>query len=663
LARLTRDFRSEFRTGVAPDEISPLRSSIFCFSLLFFDLRLQALLLMCEFSHAALVNRAEIRPYFVMIRRPLSVAVQWRLFAGGWLIVATLAVTVAGWLARQDAVASVDRQALTAAALHGAVLHSELERVRAVPSVLAADPDLAALIAEPTAARRDLTNAKLETLAREVRAAALYVLDADGTALAASNWREPTSFVGSNYRFRPYFSDAVLDGEADFFALGTVSGRPGLYLSRRIDGAAGRPAGVIVAKIEFDALEAMWRRSAEPAWVVDSTGVVLITTAPGWRFSAMRPLTPERRRTLAEEQTAGAALADFPFTPPQRGLIRLDRDVPQGRYAHAVDPIPELNWTLHLLQPADEVLSRAVGAALTLAALATALLAALSGVLLRRRQRAAARALEEEETRTRLEQLVGERTAELSAANGRLRREIDERRRLERDRQDLEDKLVQANKLATLGQVVAGVAHEINQPVAAIRTHADTAGQYLNRDDPTAVARSLDAIGRLTERVGTITEELRAFSRKTRSEVVAVDVSRAVEGALLLISPRLREQGVDLHVSVPSGLSVKAERNRLEQVMLNLLQNAVEALNGPGRIEVTARPEGRKIVIRVADDGPGLSPGVRDRLFTPFTTDKPQGVGLGLVISRDIVAGFGGELAHEPTDRGTSFRIVLAKAI
>jgi two-component system C4-dicarboxylate transport sensor histidine kinase DctB len=97
-------------------------------------------------------------------------------------------------------------------------------------------------------------------------------------------------------------------------------------------------------------------------------------------------------------------------------------------------------------------------------------------------------------------------------------------------------------------------------------------------------------------------------------------------------------------------------------VVLNLLQNAAEALNGPGRIEVTARTEGRKVVIRVADDGPGLSPGVRDRLFTPFTTDKPQGVGLGLVISRDIVAGFGGELSHEPTDRGAAFRIVLARA-
>jgi len=617
---------------------------------------------MCGNPHIALAFRAEIRPTARMSRSLLSPVAQWRWFAAVWIAVAALALAGAGWLARRDAQASIDRQAATAAALHGAVLRSELERVRAVPSVLAADPDLAALVTAPSPAGRELVNAKLESLAFEVRAAALYVLDADGTALAASNWREPTSFVGSNYRFRPYFSDAARDGDAAFFALGTVSGRPGLYLSRRIVDGAGRLAGVIVAKIEFDALEAMWRQSEEPTWVTDSTGVILITTVPDWRFAATRTLSPERRRTLAEEQTAGAAVSELPFVAPDRGLIRLDRDVTPGSYAHAVDRIPDLGWTLHLLQPADQVMSRAVGAALTLAVLATALMAALSGVLLRRRQRAAVRAVDEEQARARLEHLVGERTAELSDANGRLRREIDERRRLERDRQDLEDKLVQANKLATLGQVVAGVAHEINQPMAAIRTHADTAGQYLARADADAAARSLDAIGRLTERVGAITEELRAFSRKTRSEVVAVDVARAVEGALLLVSARLREQGIQIEVDVAHDLLVKAERNRLEQVVLNLLQNAAEALNGPGRIEITARPEGRKVVIRIADDGPGLSPGVRDRLFTPFTTDKPQGVGLGLVISRDIVAGFGGELSHEATDCGAAFRIVLARA-
>lgn len=609
---------------------------------------------------------ADFRPYVTMLARALPESTQWRLFAAAWLVVGVLAVLGAGSLARLDAEASAERQAQTAAALHGAVLRSELDRQRTAPSALARDPDLLALLLAPSPERSDDVSAKLEELAVEVRAAAIYLLDRDGAALAASNWREPTSFVGSNYRFRPYYSDAISDGEAAFFALGTVSGRPGLYLSRRIDGPDGRPAGVIVAKVEFDALEAAWRNSEEPTYVTDADGVVVITTTPGWRFRATRALSPEQRRRLATQQTAGASIEDLPFSPPDNGLLRLDTDGRTGRYAHATDSTIGLDWTLHLLWPADQVLSRAVGAAQVLGLLSTALLAALSGVLLRRRQRAVARAAEDEQARARLEAVVAARTTELSGANRRLSKEIDERRRLEKDRQDLEDRLVQANKLATLGQIAAGVAHEINQPVAAIRTRAETAGLHLGRDDAEAAARCLEEIGGLTERVGAITEELRAFSRKSQSEVVAVDVSQAIDGALMLVSHRLREKGIELARSVdPDGLAVRAERNRLEQVVLNLLQNAIEALDGVdhGRITVDARSDGEKVVIRIADNGPGLSEAVRDRLFTPFTTDKPAGLGLGLVISRDIVAGFGGELLHDPASPGAAFRIVLARAV
>lgn len=621
---------------------------------------------MCEFPHTPLAKRADFRPNAAMIRPVSHEAPQWRVFAAAWLVVAVLAVALAGYLARLDAQAAAGRQAQTAAALHGAVLRSELERQRTVPSVLARDPDLAGLLTTLEPGRREAVNIKLEQLATEVRAAAIYLLDAGGTAQAASNWRDPTSFVGSNYRFRPYYLDAMAHGEADFFALGTVSGRPGLYLSRRIDDGTGRPIGVIVAKVEFNPLEAAWRNSDEPTYVTDANGVVVITTTPDWRFRTTRPLDENQRRRLAGEQTAGTTLLDLPFAPPVGDMFfRLTDDVRPGRYSHATDTSVGLDWTLHLLWPADEILSRAVGAAMILALLSCALLAGVTGVLLRRRQRAATRAQEAEQARVLLEHEVASRTRDLSTANRRLSREIEERQRLEADREDLENKLVQANKLATLGQIAAGVAHEINQPVAAIRTQTETAGLYLDREDRGAVARSLGVISGMTDRIGAITDELRAFSRKTRSEMVAVDVTHAIEGALLLVSPRLREKGVALDWT-PSDpeLKVQAERNRLEQVVLNLLQNAIEALDGAPdpRITVTARPERSKVFIRIVDNGPGLAPAVAERLFTPFTTDKAAGLGLGLVISRDIVAGFGGELFHEPGANGATFCIVLARA-
>ncbi len=597
---------------------------------------------------------------------PLSPSTQWRLFGAAWSLVALLVVLTSGEFARRDARESAEHQAATASTLHAAVLRSELERHRSLPMVLAQNPDLAAVLTRPDATGAARLSRKFEILARDVRAAAIYALDAEGRTLAASNWRLPTSFVGSSYRFRPYYYEAMRDGQATFFALGTVSGRPGLYLSRRVDGPAGQPLGVIVAKVEFDALEADWRASGEPTYVTDADGVVVITTVPAWRFRTTQPLSADLQRRLAETQTVGSTVpGPLPFNATDAGLVRISSDIPEGLYAAASDPIPDIGWRVNLLAPSGDAISRAVASARWLGAMTVALLAALTGILLRRRQRANTMAGEAEQARIELERQIDLRTTELRSANDQLNHEIDERRRLETVRQDLQDELIQANKLATLGQIAAGVAHEINQPVAAIRTHADSASVQLRREDTEGALRSLANIDRLTERVGVITDELRAFSRKTRSGTVAVGVDSAIDGALLLVAGRLREKGIRLERRpAPAGLAVKAERNRLEQVVLNLLQNAIEALDGVHGpvIELGVRVKGRQAIIQVSDNGPGVTPAVRARLFTPFTTDKPDGLGLGLVISRDIVAGFGGELVLDPSSSGARFSIRLAKA-
>lgn len=593
----------------------------------------------------------------------LSIAAQWRLFAVAVVAAAAMSVWISGWFAERDAAASLDRQAAATAALQNAVLLSELERQQATPSILARDPDLLSLLADRSAARAALVNRKFETLAREVRSAAIYLLDERGRTLAASNWREPTSFVGSDYSFRPYYAESMRTGRAAFFALGTVSGRPGLYLARRID-RDGRAIGVIVTKVEFDALEAQWRTAGDPTYVTDADGVVLITTTPAWRFRSTRPLSEAQRREIATEQTAGATLIDLPFRPSSEGLVTISNEVPSGSYAHATASAPDLDWTLHVLAPADATLTRAKGAARGLALLSVLLLAAAAGWLLRRRHRAAERAVAAEQARADLERQIDLRTHELKDANQRLRREADERRRLDRARQALQDDLIQATKLATLGQIAAGVAHEINQPLAAIRTHADSAGIHLERGDAPSTAKALDRIGDLTERAGRITDELRAFSRKTESAIAPVDLDAALDGALLLLGPRLRERGVEIEKTGRSGLKVEAERVRLEQVLINLIQNATEALESipAPRIACAVSTEAESVIVRVTDNGPGVSRAIRKRLFTPFATDKPAGTGLGLVISRDIVSGFGGELVHEPSDAGATFRITLRRS-
>jgi len=233
---------------------------------------------------------------------------------------------------------------------------------------------------------------------------------------------------------------------------------------------------------------------------------------------------------------------------------------------------------------------------------------------------------------------------------------------------ELQADLVQANKLAQLGQITAGVAHEINQPLGAIRILADNCIALLERKDskaPNLISKNLDNIVRLNERIGHITRELRAFSRrKSNRETGPISLRDSLNSAILLNQSRLRENRVKLtRDPFDPKLQVIGGRIRLEQVLVNLLQNAFEALEGSARpqIRISVVAEDGWVFVRIIDNGPGLPPDVAKALFTPFTTTKENGLGLGLVIAHDIVRDLGGELNVESTESGATFTVKLKK--
>jgi len=208
------------------------------------------------------------------------------------------------------------------------------------------------------------------------------------------------------------------------------------------------------------------------------------------------------------------------------------------------------------------------------------------------------------------------------------------------------------------------VAHEINQPVAAIRTFAENAQMLVARKELPMAAKNLETIVALTDRIGKITDGLRAFARKAPRQIEAVSVRTAVDGALLLVGHRLRLQAIDLAVDLSDAdIAVAAERIRLEQVLVNLLSNAIEALTGrhDGRIRIAAAPDAERVAITITDNGPGVPPEVMGSLFMPFRTTKPTGLGLGLVICSDIVAELRGTFAAENQTGGALFRITLPR--
>lgn len=592
----------------------------------------------------------------------------WAAFAILGLLATTALVWSADAVARQRAREEITRSAVVAAQLHAAVLRSELDRHRSLPFVLVEDAEVQAALTTRDPERLAALSRKLEVLNEHTRASVIYVLDDDGVALAASNWRLPTSFVGTDYGFRPYFQNAIRDGVAEYFALGAVSGRPGLFLARRIVTASG-VRGVIVVKVEFDELEAEWARSGEPAFVVDPNGVVLVTGIPAWRFGVVGPMTPERRQTLAQRFQMGEdSLVSLPISPTRADgevTVRLPGASADRRYIESTIGTTSSGWTLHLLESIDPLMPNSVTTARTLT-LSTCLgVLALLGGLAWWRQRARARLAAREAAHAELELRVSERTAQLRASNDRLHVEIDERKRAEANLHLLRDELVQANKLAVLGQVAAGVAHEINQPIAAIRTYADNTALLLDRGRFDTVRDNMSMIARMTTRVGMITDELRAFSRKSTGEITPVELEGPIVGALLLLAPQGRRRGVTwIREGATEGVRVLADPTRLEQVLMNLFQNALEALEGATSPAVIVRVQaGRKTVsLTIADNGPGVPASLKGQLFTPFVTSKANGVGLGLVISRDIVTGWDGDLSLIETGAGAAFVITLRRA-
>jgi two-component system C4-dicarboxylate transport sensor histidine kinase DctB len=597
---------------------------------------------------------------------PRSPALPWLL----GLAAVLAAALFTGRYAERAALLDLRRSASATLALHVAAFRTEMQKQGSLPLALASDPEIAAVVGPaPDPALVVRVNDRLAEIARASGAAVIYVIRQDGIAVAASNAGEPGSFVGASYAFRPYFQQAQSEGAGRQFALGTVSGRAGLYLSRRVAGPGGR-TGVVVVKVEFDGIEAAWRegsrKGGETVMVTDPRGIVLVASEPAWRFGALRPVPDEERRLIRERLEFGDAPLDpLPLHPAADGtLVRVGNGAEPARLALSLDaPIPGTTWRLHTLTRIGVAVGRERVQAQVIAGLAVGLAALGLAEIAGRRRRVRASLAEAAARRTELEERVRARTQALTEANRQLKAEIAERRLAEAERQRLGRELAHAGRLAALGQFAASMAHEINQPLAAIRSYADNAGILIQRGRLPEATENLSAVGRLTERIAGLTRQLKGFARKASGRRDPVALTHVVGASLEVVEGRL--PGVDLTLALPEPSPyVLGEGPRLEQVVVNLVQNALDAVgsvNEP-RIALTVRVMGGSAVLEVSDNGSGLPDGGA-QVFDAFFTTKASGLGLGLAISRGIVEECGGTLsAGASPEGGALFRVELPLA-
>jgi len=533
-------------------------------------------------------------------------------------------------------------------------LDADLARFEYLPALLEMTPIVPALLRAPLDGElRDAVNRYLDGVNAAAGAEMLYVLDAAGTSLAASDWDRPGTTVGQDLSFRPYVIDALGQGKGRFYGIGITSRKPGYYLSYAL--RRDQPVrGVVAVKVNLEEAERAWRMLPGNVALIDQRGVVILATREDLKFRPMLPLDASQRAEVLRSRPYGeAGLQPVQWTLKEA----LARDV----QVIALDGVDQLAskrslrgapWQLMALDDLAPVRVGARNAAIT-ASLAMVVVLLLAVTLWQRRRAVRQKLANQaalQAAHDTLESTVAARTSQLRAAQG---------------------ELVHAGKMAALGQMSAGVVHELNQPLTAMRTLSESAAILLDKSRFDDVRGNLQRIRGMVDRLARLTSQLKTFAHKSELPLAPVPMAQAIADAQAIVAEAAKKNGIAIVVDVqPATLSIMAEEAALGSVLVNLMRNAIDAMQASPAarrtLRLEARPQDGRVILRVSDTGPGIPPDILPRLFEPFVTSKPAGagLGLGLVISAQLVRAMDGTLrAANLPEGGACFIADLPAAV
>ncbi|MEP1766050.1 MAG: ATP-binding protein [Sulfitobacter sp.] len=548
--------------------------------------------------------------------KPAAISWRVRIALAGLLVLAFLVISVTNRLLTDRFTETTRNRAELRIALYGGNLLAELRQNAIVPQLLARDPTL---ISALDSADYSLSTQRLISFVEEIGAASLMLLDNEGHTVAATDRNR----IGSNHRSDAYFVDAIRSNATIFSVLQEETGGYRFFYSRRIQNG-GTTEGVIAVEVDLRKFERAWAGISDAVIVTNSTGEILLATEPRWRGKTEEEALAKQTPQSAIER-AIQATADWTALPPDAYL--------QGEAVMRLDArVNFRGWRMASYTTYTSVRER-VNGVLALEVMGFAILLALAFYFLSRRTAGRAALFQRE-------------SAELRALNAALQREIAERKRVQKTLAVAEQTLEQSSKLAALGEMSAAVSHELNQPLAAMKTYLAGARLLLRRNRPDEALSSFGRIDDLIERMGAITRQLKSYARKGQEAFSPVNMADALASSLSMMEPQLRQRQVQIARILPeAAVYTLGDRMRIEQVLINLLRNALDATKSERhpKIEVILSA-GETVTITVRDNGPGIED--LDALFEPFyTTKQPgDGVGLGLAISSGIVSDLGGRL-------------------
>ena len=556
----------------------------------------------------------------------------WRLLNGFILAMAIGVIVLTNQLLTERYTEATRSRAEVRMTLYVGNLISELQRNSIVPQLLARDAELIGALKnnEFTASSQ-----RLLSYVDEIGAASLMLLDSGGRTVAATD----RSHIGELHRGDPYFINALRSNVTVFTLFQTETGAYSFVYSRRID-EGGIPLGVLTVEVDLHRLVSGWAGVSDAVFVTDSTGAIVLSTEPRWNGL-------EEGAALAR-QSAPSAIERAIRATQDWTTVSADAYLQGEAVLRQETRVPFQGWRMVTFTTYTSIREK-VNGVLALEIMGFALLLAL--VFWVSSRKATSRLL-----------FSQQESAQLRALNLRLQREIAERERVEKTLQVAEQSLAQSSKLAALGEMSAAVSHELNQPLAAMKTYLAGARLLVQRRRMDEAVSSFQRIDDLIERMSAITRQLKSYARKGADSFAPVDTREAVTSALAMMEPQLRTRDVAITRTLPTEPAmILGDRMRLEQVIINLLRNALDATKGEDDPSVDVLlTVGDTVRLSVRDNGPGIDN--LDALFEPFyTTKQPgDGVGLGLAISSGIVNELGGRLtAHNAPEGGAVFEVQL----
>lgn len=558
------------------------------------------------------------------------------------LVLLILALTwLAGRYAETTFVGDLQRQLDGNLDVHTSALVGDVAGFPAELTMLTSDPRILRAVVSGNEEDIGAASERLRRYADLSGAEDALIVTADGEIIVDHEHDpERAAVVVDWLRGTPAFASALNTGLGKAFGVvGDDAERRYAFL-RRISNP-GRPAALLIITLSLDHTELLWRLAGQDILVVDRQGTILMSADQSRLFEGLGD-APDADSPSAAGRSKACREGAVPTSDDRLCL------------AH---PVERLGWDLYLLGDMAPVRAQ-VHLVQWVTALAAISLALLIGVVGQRRLAMQRTLRIKEDANRQLQQRVALRTRDLQAANQQLQIEIEERGARERDLREAQAELVQTSKLAALGQLSVGIAHQLNQPLAAVRAYADNARTFLARGQTEAASDNLVLIGDLTERIGKMTKDLKVLGRRqpTRTEPVLLPP------LVLSVIDQFNKADADRSVSFVYDRQpaiVLAEPVGLQQVLVNLMQNGVDAMEeaDEGRAHVllvSTFVDAYEVRLSVSDTGTGIDRDIVDNIFDPFFTTKEvgKGLGLGLSLSASMIKEMGGRLSATNREEG-----------